>query len=140
MTLLGKAIALAAEAHRDQVDRAGQAYILHPIRVMMRMDSDVEKMVAVLHDVVEDTDWTLEDLREAGFPDIVIEAVDGMTHREDETYTAYVKRASTNAIARKIKLADLEDNMNVRRVAHLTDEEVERLKRYHRHWLMLQGE
>jgi (p)ppGpp synthase/HD superfamily hydrolase len=136
--LLGKAVAIAAQAHQGQVDKFGAPYILHPIRLMMQMDSDEEKIAAILHDVVEDTDWTLEDLKAAGFSQVVLDAVDGLTHREHESYTAYVKRAKTNPMARKIKLADLEDNMDLQRYPQLGEKEIQRLQRYHRHWLMLQ--
>jgi (p)ppGpp synthase/HD superfamily hydrolase len=138
--LLGKAIAIAAQAHQGQLDKFGAPYISHPIRLMMQMDSYEEKMAAILHDIVEDTDWTLEDLKAEGFPQTVVDAVDGLTHREAESYTAYVKRAKTNPIARKVKLADLEDNMDARRVPQIGEREIQRLKRYHRHWLMLQQE
>ncbi len=138
--LLGKAIAIAAQAHQGQVDKFGAPYILHPIRLMMQMDSEEEKIAAILHDVVEDTDWTLEDLKAAGFIQVVVDAVDALTHRDHETYTAYVKRAKTNAIARKVKLADLEDNMDVKRAPHIGEKEIRRLQRYHRHWLMLKQE
>jgi (p)ppGpp synthase/HD superfamily hydrolase len=138
--LLGKAIAIAAQAHQGQLDKFGAPYILHPIRLMMQMDSYEEKMAAILHDVVEDTDWTLEALKAEGFPQTVVDAVDGLTHRAAESYTAYVKRAKTNPIACKVKLADLEDNMDARRVPQIGEREIQRLKRYHRHWLMLQQE
>ncbi len=138
--LLGKAIAIAAQAHQGQVDKFGAPYILHPIRLMMQMDNEEEKMAAILHDVVEDTHWTLEDLKAAGFPQAVVDAVDGLTHREHETYTAYVKRAKTNPIARKVKLVDLEDNMDAKRASHIGEKEIQRLQRYHRHWVMLQQE
>lgn len=138
--MLDKAIAIAAKAHQGQTDRVGAPYILHPIRVMMRMETEIEMTAAVLHDVVEDTDWTLDELRQAGFPDAVVDAVDGLTRRDGEPYTAYVKRASADPIARKIKLADLEDNMDLRRAVALTEDDLQRMKRYHRHWVMLRQE
>ena len=97
-------------------------------------------MAAVLHDVVEDTEWTLERLREAGFSDEVLEAVDCLTHREGESYQQFVERVRTNPIARQIKIADLEDNMNVRRINQLGPRDLERLEKYHRAWRVLTGE
>jgi (p)ppGpp synthase/HD superfamily hydrolase len=102
---LEKAVSIAVEAHRGQRDRTGAPYILHPMRVMAGVDSDIEKMVAILHDVVEDTDWTFEKLAQQGFPDEVIEALKCVTKREGEEYEDFVKRSASNKIARKVKLA-----------------------------------
>ena len=134
MTTLEKAIAIAARAHEGQKDKSGAPYILHPIRMMVRMDSEIEMMAAVLHDVVEDSDWTLERLHEEGFSAEVLDIVDHLTHRERETYQAFVARAASHPTARKIKLADLEDNMDIRRLNDLGDKQVQRLREYHRAW------
>ena len=134
------AVSIAARAHGGQKDKAGAPYLLHPLRMMMRMDTEAAMMAAVLHDVVEDTDWTLERLREAGFAGEVLEAVDCLTHREGESYQQFVERVRTNSIARQIKIADLEDNMNVRRMNHIGPKELERLEKYHRAWRVLTGE
>jgi (p)ppGpp synthase/HD superfamily hydrolase len=128
---LAKAIALAAEAHVAQKDKAGAPYILHPLRMMMRMESEAEMMAAVLHDVVEDTRFSLDDLRAKGFPDAVLKAVDSLTHRDGEPYEDFVRRAAADPIARKVKIADLDDNMDLKRIAHLTDRDLERVKKYH---------
>jgi (p)ppGpp synthase/HD superfamily hydrolase len=88
-------------------------------------------MVAVLHDVVEDTDWTIDKLRSNGFPEVVLTAVESVTHREGESYDAFVVRAAANPIARKVKLADLEDNMDVRRIDDLADRDLDRIRKYH---------
>ena len=137
MTTLGQAIAIAAQAHQDQYDKAGAPYILHPLRMMLRMSSETEMMAAVLHDVVEDTDWTLDKLRQAGFAEEVVQAVECLTHRDQETYDEFIARVRTNAIASKVKLADLEDNMDMRRLSTLTEKDAERLHKYHRAWLAL---
>lgn len=137
MATLGKAIAIAAQAHQDQHDKAGAPYILHPLRMMLRMSSETEMMAAVLHDVVEDTDWTLEQLRQAGFAEEVVQAVECLTHRDHETYDEFVARVRTNVIARKVKLADLEDNMDMRRLSILTEKDTQRLHKYHQAWLAL---
>ena len=134
------AVSIAARAHRGQKDKAGATYLLHPLRLMMRMDTEAAMMAAVLHDVVEDTEWTLERLREAGFSEEVLEAVDCLTHREGESYQQFVERVRTNRIARQVKIADLEDNMNVRRMNQLGPKELERMEKYHRAWRVLTGE
>jgi (p)ppGpp synthase/HD superfamily hydrolase len=140
MATIEDAISIAAHAHKGQKDKAGAPYLLHPLRMMLRMDTEAAMMAAVLHDVVEDTEWTLERLREAGFSDEVLEAVDCLTHREGESYEQFVERVRTNPIARQIKIADLEDNMNVRRINQLGPKDLERLEKYHRAWRVLTGE
>jgi|ERR1044071_3718490 (p)ppGpp synthase/HD superfamily hydrolase len=133
------AVSIAARAHKGQKDKADAPYLLHPLRMMLRMDTEAAMMAAVLHDVVEDTDWTLERLREEGFSDEVLEAVDCLTHRDGESYDAFVERVRTNPIARQVKIADLEDNMNVRRISRLAGKDLERLEKYHRAWCALTG-
>ena len=137
MATIEDAIAIAAQAHKGQQDKAGDPYVLHPLRMMLRMNSEAAMMAAVLHDVVEDTDWTLERLREAGFSDEVLEAVDCLTHREGESYQEFVERVRTNPLARQVKVADLEDNMNLRRMGQVGPKDLERLEKYHRAWCML---
>jgi (p)ppGpp synthase/HD superfamily hydrolase len=134
------AVSIAARAHRGQKDKAGAPYLLHPLRMMLRMETEAAMMAAVLHDVVEDTEWTFERLREAGFSEEVLEAVDCLTHREGESYEEFVERVRTNPIARRVKIADLEDNMNVRRMKQLGPKELERMEKYHRAWRVLTGE
>ena len=137
--LLENAITIAVEAHRGQRDRTGATYIVHPMRVMAGVGSDIEKMVAILHDVVEDTDWTLERLKQEGFPTDVIEALDCVTQREGEEYDDFVKRSASNQIARKVRLADLEHNMDARRLSNVTEKDVERMKKYVRAWHFLKS-
>ena len=132
--LLERAIALAVEAHEGQRDKAGMPYMLHPLRMMLRMVMPEEKIVAVLHDVVEDTPWTLDTLRDQGFSEVIIEAVDGLTRRVEESYDMFIARAARNPLARRVKLADLEDNLDLRRLASLTADDLERLIRYQRAW------
>ena len=134
---LEDAIALAVQAHHGQRDKAGRPYILHPLRVMMRLETDEERTVAILHDVVEDTPWTLERLRGLGYPEGVLSALDALTRREGESYEAFVERLRPLALARRVKLADLEDNMDVRRLAEVTPKDAERLARYRAAWARL---
>jgi (p)ppGpp synthase/HD superfamily hydrolase len=139
---LGKAIAIAAIAHQHDVDKGGAPYILHPLRMMMRMNNDTARMVAVLHDVVEDhaaEGWTFERLAAEGIPPEVVEALRCVTkHPDDADYDAFIARAASHPIAKAVKLADLEDNMNLLRLDALSDKAVERLRKYHRHWQALQ--
>jgi (p)ppGpp synthase/HD superfamily hydrolase len=132
------AIALAAEAHRGQVDKSGQPYILHPIRVMLRCRTQAQRIAAVLHDVVEDTGRTLDDLRDLGYPAEILAALDGLTKRDGESYEAFVERAAADPIARVVKLADIEDNLDLRRLPCISDKDVERIGRYVRAWRRLQ--
>jgi len=138
--LLEKAISIAVEAHRGQKDKNGKPYILHPLSVMGKVQTETDKIVAVLHDVVEDTDWTFDDLKKEGFPSEVLDALDCVTKREGEAYEDFVRRSASNPIARRVKLADLEDNMDVRRMRGVTDEDLARLRRYRRAWALLTNE
>lgn len=136
--LLDKAIRIATEAHHHQKDRSGQPYIMHPIRVMNRVNGIKEKIVAILHDVVEDTDWTFERLTKEGFPEEILAALDCVTKREGEPYEKFVERSASNPIACAVKIADLEDNMDLRRVAGEIDQKtLERLNKYLRAWRYL---
>ncbi len=138
MSTLDKAILIAAQAHADQKDRYEKPYILHPIRLMMNVDSEQDKIVAILHDVVEDSDWTLEGLRdEEGFTTEIVAAVDCLTRRDGEPYVDYIERLKSNRIARKVKLADLEDNMDLRRINEVSENDLKRLEKYHQAWRLL---
>lgn len=139
MSLLEKAISIAVEAHRGQQDKTGAPYILHPLSVMGRVEGETEKIVAVLHDVVEDTAWTLEKLKGEGIPGEVLTGLDGVTKREGESYEDFVKRSGSNPVARQVKLADLEDNMDIRRLKTVEPKDLERLAKYLRAWRYLKG-
>ncbi len=137
MSNLARAVAIAAEAHRDQVDKYGAPYILHPLRVMMRMGTEEAMIAAVLHDVVEDSDWTLEALQAEGFAEAVLESVDRLTKRSGESYEVFIDRVMENPLARLVKLADLEDNMDPKRIRNISERDLERLQKYHRAWSAL---
>ena len=113
MPTLSETIILATTLHAGQEDRAGKPYILHVLRVMLAMQTDEERLVALLHDVVEDGHATLEDLRARGYTAAIVEAVDTISRRKaaGETYRAFIERVSANALARRVKLADLRDNL-----------------------------
>jgi (p)ppGpp synthase/HD superfamily hydrolase len=132
MEPLEKAILIAVQAHAGAKDKAGAPYIMHPLRVMLRMSTKTERIVAVLHDVVEDSDWTLDALRRRGFSEEVIDAVDHLTRRPKERYMDYVERAAGNSTALRVKMADLKDNMDMTRIKKPTKASLARLKRYDR--------
>jgi (p)ppGpp synthase/HD superfamily hydrolase len=132
MSTLGRAIAIAATAHEGQVDKAGAPYILHPLRVLHRLDTTDERIVAVLHDVIEDTPVTLDELRAEGFSDSIIDAIDAVTKRPDEDYMDFVARAAANPLGRKVKLADLEDNRDLSRISTPTADDYARIEKYDR--------
>lgn len=128
--MLNKAIQIATRAHNGQVDQAGQPYILHPLRVMLNRETELEQICAVLHDVIEDSDITLEYLRQEGFSQAVITAVDCLTKRAGESYDDYIGRILTNETACRVKLADLLDNMNLTRIANPSEEDKAKLRKY----------
>jgi (p)ppGpp synthase/HD superfamily hydrolase len=128
---LEKAIEIAQVAHKGVKDKGGHDYINHPIRVMHAMSNDQEKIVAILHDVVEDSDWTFERLKKEGFEDSVIESLRCVTkYSEEEDYQEFIKRAATNKIATKVKMADIEDNLDLSRLGTLTEKDLTRIEKY----------
>ena len=127
---LDRAIELAKQHHEGQTDKAGKPYIEHPLRVMNQVESEEEKIVAVLHDIVEDTDISLDDLRNEGFSEEVVSAVECLTKQDGENYDSYIERISFNPLAVKIKLADLEDNRDLTRLPEVTDKDLERIEKY----------
>lgn len=114
--MIGKALQMAYSAHNDQIDKGGLPYIQHPIRVALNCHTDDEKIVALLHDVVEDTDITMQDLQQAGFDSHIIDAIIAITKNEDEDYMQFIKRLSKNNLALSVKINDLKDNMDIRRL------------------------
>lgn len=136
---LENAIALAAKAHSGQVDKAGAPYILHPLRMMLKLTTPEERMAALLHDVVEDCGVTLDDLRAQGFSEAVVAAVDALTRRDGESYESFVERADLDPIGRRVKLADLEDNSDLSRIPNPTPRDFERLEKYRRAIAYLQA-
>ena len=129
--LLSKAINLAMQAHAGQVDKAGMPYIGHVMRVMQAGKTIDEKIVGVLHDVVEDTTWTFDALLAEGFPVHIVDALRCVTKlSDDEPYESFINRVKTNPLAVAVKINDLTDNMDIRRLQTLTDADVQRLRKY----------
>ena len=129
---LERAIEIAVNAHKGVTDKGGNPYIVHPLRVMMSLKSDNEKIVGVLHDVVEDAeDWDFERLKEEGFSEEVLDALRSVTKTsEEEDYNEFVQRALTNEIGRAVKIADIRDNLDVTRIGELRQKDMNRLTKY----------
>ncbi len=130
MPTLERAIAIAAQAHAGQLDKGGQPYILHPLRVMLRVTTQPERIAAVLHDVVEDSPVTLADLAAEGFDQEVLDALAALTKAPGETRVDAAHRAARHPIARAVKLADNAENSDLSRIAEPTDKDRQRLAEY----------
>lgn len=128
--LLEKALVIATKAHEGQTDKSGVPYILHPIRVSNRCRTDEERIVAILHDTIEDTDVTPDYLLSEGFPKSIVEAVLSVTRNENESYDDFILRSKLNPIGRQVKIHDLEDNMDITRLHSLSEKDLERLNKY----------
>ncbi len=137
--VLSKAIVLAVQAHAGQADKAGESYIFHPLRVMLRMTDDLARMTAVLHDVLEDTPITADELRREGIPQEVIAAVACLTRRQSESYAEFIERIKPNPLARIVKCADLEDNLDASRLRTLTQADLKRMDNYRQALATLQA-
>ena len=141
MSTLQRAIEIATEAHKGQLDKSGKDYIGHPLRVMELGKTEDEKIVGVLHDVIEDTDWTFKALAEEGFSKEVIDALKCVTKlSENENYDDFIERVKKNPLAVAVKINDLSDNMDIRRLPYLSDKDVKRLKKYLKAYKKLIGE
>ena len=139
--MTNRAMKLAYEAHQGQYDKSGLPYVFHPFHLAEQMDTEETVTVALLHDVVEDTDYTLTDLRNMGFPDSVMEALALMTHDPAVPYMEYVKQIKNNDIARPVKLADLTHNSDLSRLPAVTEKDLERVEKYRNAIkLLMQGE
>lgn len=130
MSSIERAIEIASSAHAGQRDKAGQPYIFHPLRVMLRVSGEHEQIAAVLHDVVEDTSLTMEDLAREGFAPEVLRAVAALTKLPGETRMAAAARAAADPIARQVKLADNAENLDLSRIAQPTEEDYARCREY----------
>ena len=127
--LTRKAMIIAYNAHQNQFDKANIPYIYHPIHIAEQMDTELECIVALLHDVVEDTDITLNDL-EKEFPQEVIDLLKILTHDKKIDYIEYIKKVKTNPIATKIKIADLKHNSDITRLENITTTDLKRIEKY----------
>ncbi len=132
MPSIEDAVSLAVEAHRGQKDKAKAPYILHPLRVMIRMENDTDRIVAVLHDVLEDSDVTVRGLQKAGYSTDIVEAITYLTGSKEEEYDQFIERVKRNTLAIKINIADLEDNLNFERIKEPNEDDLRRYERYRR--------
>ena len=139
MSSLDKAILIACQAHTEQVDKAGQPYIMHPLRLILKFDNDIERIVAVLHDVIEDSNTTTDDLYHYGFCKEVIDAINCLSKRDDEAYDDFILRISKNSLAAKIKIEDLKDNLNLVRINCIGKKDLARVVKYHKALKFLLG-
>ena len=137
MKLIEKSLHIALRAYAGKTDKAGREYIQHPLRVMAKMKTDLEMSVALLHDVIEDSDITAEQLLAEGIPAEVVDAVICLSKNENEDYQDFVGRTKKNELAAKIKIADIEDNIDVLRLASLNETDLARIKKYHSAWQFL---
>ena len=137
MKLIEKSLNIALRAYAGKTDKAGREYIHHPLRVMAKMKTDLEMSVALLHDVLEDSDITAEQLLAEGIPAEVVEAVQCLSKNENEDYQDFVGRTKKNELAVKIKIADIEDNIDVLRLPSLNDYDLTRVQKYHSAWQFL---
>lgn len=128
--MLIKAFSVASKAHKGQKDKAGRAYILHPVNVALRTKGIKQKTVALLHDIVEDTNITLDDLKKLGFDNEIVNAVAAITKKSGEKYENYLKRVKNNEIAKDVKIADLQHNSNLNRLKEITPKDIARKKKY----------
>lgn len=132
MSTLNRALEIAVIHHGGQTEKNGAPYAFHPIRLALTMRTDSERITALLHDIVEDTDVTLDDLKDEGFAPEIVEAVRLLTRIPDEDYDAYIDRIAANPLARAVKLADLADNMDLTRIPDLNERDRARFEKYKR--------
>lgn len=138
--LIEVALQRALTAYAGKVDKGGKPYILHPLRLMARLSDPIGQCVAVLHDVIEDSDTTADDLRADGFPESVVTAVEVLTRRRGESYEAFIDRVHVHPLACKVKLLDIEDNLNILRINEVTQKDLQRIAKYHRAWMLLSAQ
>jgi len=129
-SIVDLALSIARKAHEGQLDKAGVDYIEHPIYVASRVDTEEEKAVALLHDVIEDSPVSAEELLQAGLPETVVTAVQVLTKKKEQDYQTYLETVKKNPLARVVKLADLKHNSDLSRLSSITEKDRERLKKY----------
>jgi len=140
MANLQRALEITVDAHKSQKQKDGTPYALHPIRLSLLLATEEQKIVALLHDVVEDTGWTFEDLEREGFSDTIITALRLLIHNDGSPYNDYIERLASNPLAKAVKLADLTDNMDFKRIPEPIEKDFARLEKYHRAWRYLRDQ
>ena len=129
-SIVDLALSIARKAHEGQLDKAGVDYIEHPIYVASQVDTEEEKAVALLHDVIEDSPVSAEELLQAGLPETVVTAVQVLTKKKEQDYQTYLETVKKNPLARLVKLSDLKHNSDLSRLSSITEKDRERLKKY----------
>lgn len=137
MDIIEKSLEIALKAYAGQKDKAGKTYILHPLRIMSKMKTEEEMCVALLHDVIEDSDFTAEDLLNEGIPSSIVDAVQLLSKNDNEDYYEFIEKLLNNNLAAKVKRADIEDNINILRLNEVSDKDLGRIAKYHRAWKMI---
>ena len=135
-----KALKLCFEAHKNQVDKSGMPYVFHPFHLAEQMETEDTVITALLHDVVEDTEYTIEDIKEMGFSENVISALQLLTHDPSVLYMDYVRKIKDNSVAKAVKLKDLAHNSDLTRLDYVDDKARKRVKKYQRAIALLNGE
>lgn len=139
MSLIEKALAIALQAYAGKKDQVGQAYILHPLRLMAEVEDETSMAVALLHNVIEDSDITAKDLLAAGLPQSVVGPVESLARCEGESYEAFIERVCLDPVACRVKLVDIADNLNVLRLPTLSEADLHQVEKYHRAWHRLKS-
>lgn len=137
MDIIEKSLKIALEAYAGKKDKAGKTYILHPLRIMANMETEDEMSVALLHDVIEDSKFTDEDLLDIGIPENIVKAVNLLTKVEGQSYEQFIQNLLINQLAVKVKKADIEDNINILRLNEVNDSDLKRIAKYHKAWKRL---
>jgi (p)ppGpp synthase/HD superfamily hydrolase len=137
MNLIEKSLEIALKAYQGQKDKAGKTYILHPLRIMAQMQTEAEMATALLHDVIEDSDYSAEDLLAEGIPKNIVEAVELLSKQAGDNYEDFIDRVLANPLAAKVKKADIEDNINILRLNSVTEKDLQRVAKYHKAWKRL---
>ena len=137
MDLIEKSLQIALSAYTGKKDKAGKTYLLHPLRMMAKMESEEEMATALLHDVIEDSDYTREQLLAEGIPNPVADAVQTLTKERGENYAQFIDRVLKNKLAVKVKKADIEDNINILRLNSIDQNDLKRVAKYHEAWKRL---
>ena len=137
MNIIEKSLEIALRAYSGKKDKAGKTYILHPLRLMAKMQREEEMSLALLHDVIEDSDISAEDLLAEGIPQNIVTAVQALTKQDDENYELFIARVLENKLAAKVKKLDIEDNINILRLNSISNKDLERIAKYHKAWQVL---
>lgn len=140
MDLIEKSLQIALQAYAGKKDKAGKTYLLHPLRLMSKMNTEEAMAVALLHDVIEDSDYNKAQLLAEGIPEAVAEAVQVMTKKSGESYQQFIDRVLHNEMAARVKKADIEDNINILRLNSLDQSDLERVAKYHAAWQRLNNQ